>query len=164
MTTTADPDLLAASGLLPRLQAARPERLLWLAPLPCPAPPPGVTVTTLPLTEARAGLAALPRQSLAVLVDPLAALPRREAEALLAALRDLHAEALLLLTPLQAAEGEGWTAADLLALGLRQVAATRHGGRDWRLCHFNLYDYKVTPDWFNPRFWAHPERWDKDWW
>ncbi len=163
MTSTADSDLLAASGLLQRLQATCPRRLLWLASLPCPALP-GVAVTTLPLAEARAGLAGLPRQSLAVLVDPLAALPRREAEALLAALRDLHAEALLLLTPLQAGAEAGWKVADLLALGLRQVATTRHGGRDWWLCHFNLYDYKVTPDWFNPRFWAHPERWDKDWW
>ena len=27
------------------------------------------------------------------------------------------------------------------------------------LYQFNLATYKPVPDWLNPRFWAHPERW-----
>lgn len=32
------------------------------------------------------------------------------------------------------------------------------------LWQFNLYDYKALPDWFNSRFWANPENWDKHRW
>ncbi|WP_435950880.1 DUF6231 family protein [Psychrobacter sp. DM8] len=32
------------------------------------------------------------------------------------------------------------------------------------LWQFNLYDYKVLPNWLNNKYWANPENWDKGRW
>lgn len=96
------------------------------------------------------------RWDLAVLgPDVVELLARPHAERLVAALRDLHARRLVLVPP--APLPAGWDAPACIALGLTPEA----GGRLWR---FDLYDYKETPDWLNPRYWAHPELWDKFRW
>lgn len=72
----------------------------------------------------------------------------------LAALRDLHAGAVLAV-----AEQD----APLSDAGWRALGFTTHR-RDARtgtaLQGFNLYDYKQRPDWLNARNWANPELWD----
>lgn len=35
---------------------------------------------------------------------------------------------------------------------------------DYYAWQFNLFDYKHLPDWFNSRFWANPENWNKFRW
>ncbi len=96
------------------------------------------------------------RWDLAVLgPDVTATLPRAEAERLVAALRDLHARRLVLALPEPAPQG--WDTPACVALGLTPEAEARL----WR---FDLYDYKETPDWLNPRYWAHPELWDRFRW
>lgn len=32
------------------------------------------------------------------------------------------------------------------------------------LFYFDLFDYKQLPDWLNNRYWANPERWEKERW
>ncbi len=88
-------------------------------------------------------------------------LPAEQGRALLASLRDQYAEVVQVLLPLTTQTA--WTLDEMLSLGFRSLKRYP-SAEDWRLFHFDLYDYKKTPDWFNPSNWANPERWDKDWW
>lgn len=83
------------------------------------------------------------------------------AEQALARLRDLYCQRVILLTPTRGPGG--WNPATLRALGFVRLAAGGGEGA-WALFGFDLYDYKSTPDWLNPRFWAHPELWDRYRW
>lgn len=100
----------------------------------------------------------MPRRRLALVADTLEHLPANRGEILIALLRDRLAETLYCL-----AVADRWPAARMLALGLRPLSVyPRAGGM--ALYHFDLYDYKRTPDWLNPRHWANPEMWDKHRW
>lgn len=46
---------------------------------------------------------------------------------------------------------------DFLSFGMQRLVEADEHGRSLYL--FDLHTYKPTPDWLNPRFWAHPERW-----
>lgn len=76
-------------------------------------------------------------------------------QALLAALRDVHARRLLVL----ASEA---SAIDFKTLGLELLAGYPETGR--QLYGFELKSYKSTPDWLNAQYWANPEMWDKKRW
>ena len=39
-----------------------------------------------------------------------------------------------------------------------------HHATSYQVWQFNLFDYKHLPDWFNSKFWANPELWDKFRW
>ena len=106
-----------------------------------------------------AGAGDLPRQRLGLIAGTLEHLPAAEGEALLALLRDRLAETLYCL-----AEPAQWPAARMLALGLRPLGTYQQAGGGMALYHFDLYDYKRTPDWLNPRHWANPELWDRHRW
>lgn len=110
--------------------------------------------------------AVLGRFDLVVVADLLERLPKDRGAQLLARLRDLHGGRFLLLIPAaaHAQHASRWDSNELLALGLLRVGNydDADGGR--HLYRFDLADYKTTPDWLNARFWAHPERWDKDYW
>jgi hypothetical protein len=91
-------------------------------------------------------------------------LGRREAEHALARLRDLYCERVLLLTPTGPRDLGGWPPATLRALGFVRLLQGPEEAGAWGLFGFDLYDYKTTPDWLNPRFWANPELWDRYRW
>ncbi len=111
-----------------------------------------------------------------VLAGALNETPRPQLEQLIASLRDRHSRQLVVqLDPPQARHDtaqahpsrdasdaarldETLRAEDLRALGLLRLA-----GSD-RTFQFNLHDYKAQPDWLNARFWANPQRWNKDRW
>lgn len=108
-----------------------------------------------------AGLARLPRYDLALVAGVLEKVPARSGAGLLAHLRDLHARRLLVLVH----EGTAsWDDAVLRGYGLRALGSWPEAGGARRLYEFDLYDYKATPDWLNPRHWAHPDLWDKFRW
>lgn len=91
-------------------------------------------------------------------------LPKAEAITLLGRLRDLHTRRLLLLVPLgndRAGHASVWEQNDLIALGMEQVGACAEADTALHLYQFDLLTYKRTPDWFNSKYWAHPELWDK---
>lgn len=79
-------------------------------------------------------------------------LPASEINAL-TRLRDLLARRLLVF----AAPAHADT---LRALGLHCLS---DGGQQ-TVWQFNILDYKQVPDWFNAKFWANPENWDKYRW
>lgn len=39
-----------------------------------------------------------------------------------------------------------------------------HHAASYQVWQFNLFDYKHLPDWFNSKFWANPELWNKFRW
>lgn len=91
-------------------------------------------------------------------------LPKPEAITLLGRLRDLHTRRLLLLIPLGddgADRVSVWEQNDLIALGMEQIGACTEADAPLHLYQFDLLTYKRTPDWFNSKYWAHPELWDK---
>lgn len=89
---------------------------------------------------------------------------RAEAVTLLGRLRDLHTRRLYLLVPMgQSWPGHAsfWEQNDLIALGMEQVSACGEGELPLYLYKFDLHTYKPVPEWFNSKYWAHPELWDK---
>lgn len=108
----------------------------------------------------------LGRYDLVIVADLLERLDKAAGTQLLARLRDLHGGRFLLTVPIgpQPGQTSQWDSNELLALGLVLVSRYAMADGERHLYRFDLGDYKTTPDWFNPRFWAHPERWDKAFW
>jgi len=89
-------------------------------------------------------------QELAVLSDV-------QKSQLLVRLRDLMAKRIVVVSRLQDEKL-------LRALGFTQlIDKTRHDS-DFALWQFNILTYKHVPDWFNSKFWANPENWNKFRW
>lgn len=159
------------ADLLALVERLRPSRLLCIgpeAPILAPyaeaAPERGlISITEEDPTHALSGSG---RFDFAYLSRTLEFMDKPRARALLSRLRDLHARYLALLVPIGARGGQRstWASADLLALGMVRQGSYREPAGVLHLYTFDLATYKVTPDWFNPKHWAHPERWDKEWW
>ena len=97
---------------------------------------------------------------LGVVANILEYLDTKTAGTILARLRDLHTKRFVALVPV----GPGWTGrhwaeADLLGYGMNIMARYRVDGKALYLYHYAIESYKTTPDWFNSKHWAHPERW-----
>ncbi len=76
---------------------------------------------------------------------------------LLVKLRDLMAKKIVVVSQLQDEKL-------LRSLGFTQlIDKTRHDS-DFALWQFNILTYKHVPDWFNSKFWANPENWNKFRW
>ncbi len=101
----------------------------------------------------------LERFDLAVVAGLLERVTRPKGSAVVARLRDIHARRLMVKVALANDPGEGWTRTEMLGLGLREVLRVRAPDQPLGLYQFNVYDYKLTPDWFNARNWAHPHLW-----
>lgn len=52
----------------------------------------------------------------------------------------------------------------LRALGFTQLIDKTAHSSNFALWQFNILTYKHVPDWFNAKFWANPENWDKFRW
>ncbi|WP_288417210.1 DUF6231 family protein [uncultured Acinetobacter sp.] len=52
----------------------------------------------------------------------------------------------------------------LRSLGFTQLIDKTLHEADFTLWQFNILTYKHVPDWFNSKFWANPENWDKFRW
>lgn len=91
-------------------------------------------------------------------------MPKREANSLLASLRDVHARQLYALTPIGKAwlkHVSFWEYNELLGFGLERVNVYAEHGMPIALLKFDLRTYKTTPEWLNSKYWARPELWDK---
>ncbi len=76
---------------------------------------------------------------------------------ILVKLRDLFAKRLVVISKLQDEKL-------LRALGFTQLIDKTTHEADFALWQFNILTYKHVPDWFNSKFWANPENWDKFRW
>lgn len=107
------------------------------------------------------------RFDLGVVCGVLEHLDTRTAGALIARLRDQHCQRLLLTVPIGAHWQEHrsvWQQTDLLAYGFTLLSTEQREGKRVDVYGFDLATYKITPDWLNARYWAHPELFDKYWW
>lgn len=101
------------------------------------------------------------RFDLALAVDCLEHLPKRDGLRLLAGIRNLNAGRLAVLADRAAC---GWSDTDFYSLALE---ASERFKRDEQVLSLYTYDvraYKQVPDWLNARFWANPENYGKYWW
>ncbi len=104
----------------------------------------------------------LPQVELAMVDAEAGFADEASAVQLVSRLRDVHAAQVLVIGARQAPTLLGRQ--QLIGLGFRRWAATGEGDRRRRWYEFSLADYKVTPDWLNPRHWANPELWDRYRW
>ncbi|MBT9612777.1 MAG: hypothetical protein IV108_05865 [Burkholderiales bacterium] len=91
-------------------------------------------------------------------------LPKRDAGILLASLRDVHAMQLYALVPIGKAwlnHASFWEYNELIGFGMERVNIYAKNGLPLALLKFDLRTYKTTPEWFNSKYWARPELWDK---
>ena len=76
---------------------------------------------------------------------------------LLVKLRDLMAKRIVVASRLQDEQL-------MRALGFTQLIDKTVHGSDFALWQLNILTYKHVPDWFNSKFWANPENWNKFRW
>ncbi|WP_019589362.1 MULTISPECIES: DUF6231 family protein [unclassified Thioalkalivibrio] len=101
------------------------------------------------------------RESLVLVLDVLAEMELAAGQQLLGGLRDRWAEETLIL---HRHRDDRWDLNAFLALGFRREPAAEAATPDHAVYRTSLYDYKLTPDWLNARFWANPEMWDRARW
>ena len=94
-----------------------------------------------------------------VLLDSqeLLAISNTQKSQLLVKLRDLMAKRIVVVSQLQDEKL-------LRSLGFTQLIDRTLHDRDFALWQFNILTYKHVPDWFNSKFWANPENWNKFRW
>lgn len=116
---------------------------------------------------AQAGAAPLPaelaaqRFDLALLVDCLEHLPKRDGLQLLGGIRNLNSSRVGVLVDMQAAQ---WQETDFFSLAMQASEQFQREGQTLHLFTYDLLDYKQVPDWLNAKFWANPENFGKYWW
>ncbi|WP_018946300.1 DUF6231 family protein [Thioalkalivibrio sp. AKL17] len=101
------------------------------------------------------------RESLVLVLDVLAEMDTATGQQLLGGLRDRWAEETLIL---HRRRDTRWDLNAFLALGFRREPAAETATPEHAVYRTSLYDYKLTPDWLNARFWANPEMWDRARW
>jgi len=139
--------LLVGAGSFPALeafQAAHPETQVAFAE-------PG---------QLPAELAAR-RFDLALVVDCLEHLPKRDGRQLLGGIRNLNASRIAVLVDMAAS---GWQDSDFFALALQRSERFARDEQVLTLFTYDLKEYKQVPDWLNAKFWANPENFGKYWW
>ena len=148
------------------LERYRPEHLLLLGASELPA----VTafaqahghcqITQAPAAPLSVELASR-RYDLALVVDCLEHLPKRQGLELLGGIRNLNASRMAVLVDLAAC---AWQETDFFALALQAAEQFQREGQTLHLFTYDLLDYKQVPDWLNAKFWANPENFGKYWW
>ena len=101
------------------------------------------------------------RFDLALVVDCLEHLPKRDGLNLLGGIRNLNASRIAVLADLPAS---GWQETDFYSLALQASERFQRDDQVLTLFTYDLLDYKQVPDWLNSRFWANPENFGKYWW
>jgi hypothetical protein len=122
----------------------------------------GAEPTVMGAAAADGHLDALPRVDLAVVDAEAGFASEASAIHLVSRLRDVHAAQVIVIGARESATQLGRQ--QLIGLGFRRWATTGEAAQRRRWYEFSLADYKVTPDWLNPRHWANPELWDRYRW
>lgn len=121
------------------------------------------TVTELVRVEPADALLTLPElpiQDLVAIGRTLETMDCRSGDQLLAGLRDLYARRILLrLDP----NSGCWDHQRVMAFGFQRLFTLTHEPHT-TYYGFDLGNYKVTPDWLNPKNWANPEMFDRYRW
>lgn len=84
-------------------------------------------------------------------------LPEVQKAQMLVKLRDLLAKRIVVVSALKDEQL-------MRSLGFTQLIDKTTHDQDFALWQFNILTYKHVPDWFNSKFWANPENWNKFRW
>ena len=151
-----------------RIDERAPSSLLWVtrADLEPTAAAANSTATERVEPEDTIGSLGERHFDMAVVADALRHWPRTRGEQLLSRLRDRNAGSVWVVVGPVAESGDdtAWHQADFIALGFRRAPNTRELSEGWTVYRYDVHDYKLTPSWLNARYWANPERWDKERW
>lgn len=101
------------------------------------------------------------RFDLALVVDCLEHLSKRQGLELLGGIRNLNASRMAVLIDLQACD---WQETDMFSLAMQASEQFQRDAQVLNLFTYDLLDYKQVPDWLNAKFWANPENFGKYWW
>ncbi|OEO26553.1 hypothetical protein AX279_07025 [Pseudomonas sp. J237] len=101
------------------------------------------------------------RFDLALVVDCLEHLSKRQGLELLGGIRNLNASRMAVLLDLNASE---WQETDMFSLAMQASEQFQRDSQTLTLFTYDLLDYKQVPDWLNAKFWANPENFGKYWW
>ena len=101
------------------------------------------------------------RFDLAIVVDCLEHIPRREGLQLLGGIRNLNASRIAVLVDLAACD---WKDTDFFSLALQAGERFQRDEQVLTLFTYDLREYKQVPDWLNAKFWANPQNFGKYWW
>lgn len=102
------------------------------------------------------------RYPAAVLIGCIEYLEKAAALALIARLRDLQAARLLVVAPIGpewTGHASYWQETEFLGMGMQIYGRLACDAGTMLLCRYDIRDYKQVPDWFNSKYWAHPEHW-----
>ena len=94
-------------------------------------------------------------------------MPKPAAEQLIARLRDLHCDRLIIVIPIGMDwpnHVSHWQQADLLGLGFSLLAEFHSNKHRVHIYAFDIASYKTTPEWLSSTYWANPEMFNKYWW
>ena len=97
------------------------------------------------------------RYSLGIVWDFPLNFPSADYDHLLARLRDLDCEVVYLRYLAKSDNTQQWLQ-HLRSLGFLPLKKYTN---KTALFYFDIYDYKMLPDWLNSKFWANPEMWNK---
>lgn len=139
------------AALAEQLSAIAPQQLLVVGQSPWPLK----LKTALTLTTPDA-LPEAQRFELSCVYHCLNDLPKASGLALLATLRDVLSEQVLVMTTTDA----NWSTQDFIAAGFTPHQQINHT----QFFHYNIATYKRTPEWLNAQYWANPEQWDQRRW
>ena len=107
------------------------------------------------------------RYDLVFVSHVLESMPKSQAEQLIARLRDLHSERLIIVLPIGKdwpGHASHWQQTDMLGLGFSRLAKFQYKQHLVHIYAFDIASYKTTPEWLNGKYWANPEMFDKYWW
>lgn len=106
------------------------------------------------------------RYDFALVAGYLERVDSAQGSAVIARLRDVLARRLCVLVATEKSTGSDtiWSDAELSAFGFTLLSRFEENGKQASLYGFDIASYKQTPDWLNPRHWAHPELWGKFRW
>ncbi len=127
----------------------------------------GRTLTCLGTRRVLERLEGCGRYGFGLVARALERLPKDEGVVLLSRMRDLHTERFCALVPIESSDPghrSRWQDTELIAYGMTLLARYRKADQSFHLYGFDIASYKSTPDWLNPRYWAHPELWNKYRW
>lgn len=101
------------------------------------------------------------RYDLALVVDCLEHLEKRDGLQLLGGIRNLNASRIAVLADKGASQ---WEDRDFYSLALQATERFRRDEQVLDLFTYDVRDYKQVPDWLNAKFWANPQNFGKYWW
>jgi len=107
------------------------------------------------------------RYDLVFISHVLERMPKPKAEQLIARLRDLHCDRLIIVIPIGTDWSDHmshWQQTDLLGLGFSLLAEFHSNKHLVHIYAFDIASYKTTPEWLSSKYWANPEMFNKYWW